>query len=154
MYIILTKSCYYPLLSFTASMMFGVSIGRHRGQLQIGNKVLGSWLIKRVKSHDLFTGRTWGEWGLKAPKNWNTTILCRLCYKNGILHLILYIQAWHCKSIKLTSIKLVAFFMFSACNESSILCGNIGIHYCNVFRETHNSVLCVCMRYSITTHAS
>ncbi|XP_030830622.1 apoptosis-inducing factor 2 [Strongylocentrotus purpuratus] len=60
----------YPLKPYKSPcVMFALSIGRHRGQLQNGNMVLGSWLMKRVKSHDLFTGKMWGECGLKPPKN-------------------------------------------------------------------------------------
>ncbi|XP_054750197.1 ferroptosis suppressor protein 1-like [Lytechinus pictus] len=51
------------------SPMFALSIGRHRGQLQVGSMVLGSWLVKRLKSHDLLTGRMWGDFGLKPPTN-------------------------------------------------------------------------------------
>ncbi|XP_072180715.1 ferroptosis suppressor protein 1-like [Diadema setosum] len=50
------------------TVLFLVSVGRNKGQLQMGPVTTGVGFIVSMKIKDLFTSRTWKEWGMEVPE--------------------------------------------------------------------------------------
>ncbi|XP_041453522.1 ferroptosis suppressor protein 1-like [Lytechinus variegatus] len=49
-------------------VVYAVSVGRNKGAIQLGNTVIGSWFVKRIKGKDMFASRLWSDVGLTVPK--------------------------------------------------------------------------------------
>lgn len=63
-------------LNFIDGFMMLIAMGKKDGICQLHGKVFGSFVTRLFKSKDLQAERTWRNFGLKAPSEYVSSLLC------------------------------------------------------------------------------